>query len=384
MGAALLWGFASLAAVVGGCQWGEREPDPAAPVVRQYAVNLDARYKDAITLVEALRAAVDAFVASPTADGLVACQTAWLAAHAWYGQAEYSRFYGGPIDQVQVGMNEWPLDENFIDSTIGNPDGGIVNDPADFPQITATVITGVDQRGIETITTGFHAIEFLLWGQRADQSEGPGTRPYTDYVDGGTADNQDRRRAYLQVATAVLDDDLHALDAQWDLTRPASYGALLVAGKSSDGLAKIFRGLSQMSISELYYERMYDPATSRDRKDEESCFSESTYADLVANALGVEDAYLGRYVARDGTILQGPSISDLVAARDVATDAELRKELAAVRAAIGAIPPPFDHAVLAPADSPANMAVEAALTVYQPVQATFDEAAGVLGVTNNL
>ena len=222
-----------------------------------------------------------------------------------------SRFYGGPIDRAQVGMNEWPIDENFIDYTIGNPKGGLINDPAAFPQITPPALASADEKGVETVSTGFHAVEFLLWGQRADQREGPGTRPYTDYVDGGTAANQDRRRAYLSAATSMLLDDMRGLEAEWDLADKNSYASRLVTEKPHDALTKIFRGFSQMAISELFYERLFDPVISLDRKDEESCFSESTHNDLVANALSVEGVYIGRYRTSDGTVLEGPSLSDL-------------------------------------------------------------------------
>jgi putative iron-regulated protein len=367
------------------CGSGAGPTDPTASVVRQYAVNLDANYKDDVTQAQALKAAVDAFVAAPTADGLAACQRAWLSAQQWYGQGEYSRFYGGPIDQAQGGMNEWPIDESFIDYTVQNPNGGIINDPTDYPQLTTQVLATADEKGsIENLSTGLHAIEFLLWGQRPDPTQGPGTRPYTDYVDGGTAANQDRRRTYLQVVTSILLDDLRGMEAQWNLSDTTSYASQLLVGTAHDAMTKLLRGVSQMAISELLYERMDDPLVAQDQKDEESCFSESTLDDLVANALGIEDAYLGHYQTLAGPVLQGPSISDLVKAKNPSLDAQLRQELAAVRTAIGAIPPPFDHAVLAPVTSPEHMAVQAAVDAFQPMQGLLDQAAQALGVVNNL
>jgi len=361
-----------------------RSDDAASAAVRQYAVELRANYEDGAEAIGGLLSAVDAFVAAPSEAGLAACRQAWLSAHGQYGLCEVSRFYGGPIDRAQVGMNEWPIDENFIDYTIGNPTGGIINDPAAFPQITAPALASADEKGVETVSTGFHAIEFLLWGQRADQRQGPGTRPYTDFVDGGTAEHPERRRAYLRVAVALLLDDMRGLAADWDLADRASYAARFVAGAPHDGLTKIIRGLSQMAISELLYERLLDPLVSQDRKDEESCFSESTHADLVANARSVEGVYLGRYRTRGQAILEGPSISELLRAKDPSLDDRLRRQLAAVRAAIEAIPPPFDHAALAPPKSPENDAVQAAVAVFQPVQAMLEDLAKALGVVNNL
>ncbi|MBV9949251.1 MAG: iron-regulated protein [Myxococcales bacterium] len=363
---------------------GSRPEDPARAVVRQYAEDLRAAYEDAVAEIAALDEAVGRFVEAPDAAGLERCRAAWLSAHRWYGRGEVSRFYGGPMDRAQNGMNEWPIDENFIDYTIGNPGGGIINDPEAFPQITAPALASADEKGVETVSTGFHAIEFLLWGQRADQRQGPGTRPYTDYVEGGTAAHPDRRRAYLRVATSLLLDDMRGLAADWDPADPASYASRFLAGDPHEALTKMVRGFSQMAISELLYERLLDPLVSQDRKDEESCFSESTHADLVANAWSLEDFYLGQYRARSGVTRKGRSVSDLVRARDADLDRRLGGQLAAVRAAIEAIPPPFDHAVLAPPKSPENDAVQAAVAAFQPVQGMINEAARVLGVVNNL
>lgn len=363
--------------LVAGC--GSPE-DPAAPVVRRYATNLFANYKDVADRTRALQAAVDTFVAAPSAAGLAATRQAWLDIRPAYGESEVSRFYGGPIDDVQGRVDEWPIDENFIDYTFGNPSGGIINDPVNYPQLTPQVLAVSDQRGgVENLSTGFHAIEFLLWGQRVDQTVGPGERPYTDYVDGGTATNQERRRTYLKAATDLLLADLESVAAEWDVSAPSSYGAMLVASPSQTGLTKILRGFGNMAISELLYERMNNPYVTQDRKDEQSCFSESTSIDLTSNALGVENAYLGRY--HD---LSGPSISDLVKAKDPALDARLRQKLADARAAVEAIPAPFDHAVLSPPTSDANLRVKAAIDAFGLLREDIVAVAATLGVTLNL
>ncbi len=356
-----------------------------ATVVKQYAVFLDANYKDIITQLQTLDTKIGAFVAAPSASGLADCQSAWLAAHSVYGQSEISRFYGGPLDQAQGAMNEWPIDESFIDYTTVTPDGGIINDPTDYPQITPQVLSTADEKGgAENLSTGFHAIEFLLWGERPDQTQGPGTRPYTDFVDGGTAKNQDRRRTYLQTASSLLLDDMRGVDGDWDLTNASTYGSQLIAGDPHAALTNIFRGFSQMAISELYYERLNDPMVSQNPKDEESCFSESTYNDLVANALGIENAYLGHYKKLDGTTVQGSALADLVKAKNPALDTQLRQQIAAVRSAIEAIPPPFDHAVLAPVGSPEHNAAQAAVDAFAPLQGTLDNVATILGIVNNI
>lgn len=365
------------------CSGDEKAPDtqgPEAEVVRQYAVNLDANYKEVIAGVEDLRAAVGAFIAAPSEDGFNAARQAWLAARPAYGQCEVSRFYGGPMDEFQGGMNEWPIDETFIDYTGATPTGGIINDPVGHPTIDEQLLRDASGRGgVENMSTGFHAIEFLLWGQRPDQTSGPGERPYTDYVDGGTAANQDRRRTYLKTAVDILLADMRALDAEWDLTRSDSYASQMVNGPAHDGLEKLVRGFTSMTIGELLYERIMDPFITQDRKDEESCFSESTSIDLKANAKGAENVYLGRYGD-----LQGPSVSDLVKAKDPQLDRVLKAQLVLGRDAIDAIPEPFDHSVIAPATSEDNMKVRDAIDTFRAMQDQFKQMGSALGISLNL
>lgn len=378
------WDFVLVSVLLAACGSSDPHapaaPEPEAQVVRQYAVNLEANYKDVIGGVEKLQNAVDGFVAAPSDAGLLAAREAWLATRPAYGESEVSRFYGGPMDELQAGMNEWPIDETFIDYTASTPTGGIINDVAGYPTIDEALLRNAAERGgIENISTGFHAIEFLLWGQRPDQTSGPGDRPYTDYVDGGTAANQDRRRAYLRTVVDILLSDMQTLDADWDLARGDSYGAKMVNGSAHDGLENLVRGFTSMAIGELLYERIMDPFITQDRKDEESCFSENTMADLKANAKGVENVYLGRYGD-----LHGPSVSDLVKAKNPQLDGVIRAQLTLVREAIDAIPEPFDHSVIAPATSDDNQKVRAAIDTLRPLQDQFRQMAPVLGISVNL
>ena len=96
--------------------------------------------------------------------------------------------------------------------------------------ITRELLVEANERGgEENVSTGWHAIEFLLWGQDfAD--DGPGTRPYTDFVD-GKRPNADRRRQYLEVVTALLIDDLQSLVDAWAPARE-NYRAAFEAGRA--------------------------------------------------------------------------------------------------------------------------------------------------------
>jgi putative iron-regulated protein len=185
---------------------------PATPqaVVENYAKLLYANYSDTLAGAQALKTAVDAFVAAPSAASLQAAKEAWLASRPPYLQTEMARFYDGPIDNAVDGpeglINAWPLDESYIDYVEGAPDAGIVNAVATYPTIDADLSVSLNEgQGEETISTGYHAVEFLLWGQDFN-ADGPGNRPFTDYVTGGggTAANQERRGQYLRAVTGLL------------------------------------------------------------------------------------------------------------------------------------------------------------------------------------
>ena len=109
-------------------------------------------------------------------------------------------------------MNAWPLDEAYIDYVEGSPEAGIVNLPDDYPTIDADLLVSLNEQGGEAnISTGWHAIEFLLWGQDLS-TDGSGARPVEDYT---TAPNADRRAAYLAVASDLLLTHLGQMVDAW-------------------------------------------------------------------------------------------------------------------------------------------------------------------------
>src|SRR5688572_8448901 len=208
----------ALCAVACGSDDDDALPANAGEAVAQYAEIVSASYNDSLTSARALDAAITSFVAAPSAAGLTDAKNLWLDAREPYLQTEVYRFYDGPIDNPDDGpeglLNAWPLDENYIDYVVGGEEEGMVNNPQ--MTIDKDSILGANE-GIDekSISTGYHAIEFLLWGQDTDP-QGPGDRPFTDYVDGGTAANQDRRRAYLETVSDLLVENLQTLVDAWD------------------------------------------------------------------------------------------------------------------------------------------------------------------------
>lgn len=333
--------------------------------VTSYAAHVRTSYEATLTGAREMKTSIEAFLAAPSAATLETARTAWKAAREPYLLTEVFRFYDGPIDDPEPRINAWPLDEVFIDYVDGNPTGGIINNPTAFPAITAQVIEEQNEKGGEAnISAGYHAIEFLLWGQD-HSATGPGDRPHTDYLTaGGTAMNQDRRRTYLQLVTNLLVEDLqHVTDAWAD---GADYRVQFEAG-GKESLQKIFLGIGSLSGAELSGERMTVAMNNRDQEDEHSCFSDNTHRDIYGNAAGIQEVYA--------------IIAPLVRAKDAALADRLTGEIAASVAAIQMIPAPFDQAIMG---EPGRGKVIAAIQALQTQTATTVDAATALGITINL
>src|SRR5690606_21337958 len=162
-----------------------------------------------------------------------------------------------------------------------------------------------------------------------------------DFVD-GKAPNADRRRQYLTVVTELLIDDLAFLVKAWAPDVRNNYRARFAKG-GRESVRRIFVGLGSLSRGELAGERLEVALASQDQEDEHSCFSDNTHRDAVTNALGIENVWLGRYKRADGSVLQGPSLRDLVAARDAALAERTTRQIAASVQATEGIRAPFDR-----------------------------------------
>mgnify|MGYP001301561474 CR=1 FL=1 len=321
----------------------------AAPTVPQvletYANVVHANYEDTLMAAKDMQKAIAAFVANPSTQTQDAAKKAWLNAREYYGQTEAFRFYGGPIDDdngPEGQINAWPMDESYVDSVKGKATAGLINNTA-FEITKASLAEQNERGGEENIATGWHAIEFFLWGQDLN-AKGPGQRSYTDFVD-GKAKNADRRRKYLTVVTELLIDDLTMVTGEWRAGSKVNYRSKFVKG-GNESLRKMLVGLGSLSRGELAGERMEVALNSRDQEDEHSCFSDNTHRDVVANAQGIQNVWLGSYKRADGTVVKGASLAELVAAKNKAAADKTSKQVAESVAAANAIKPPFDQEIL--------------------------------------
>ena len=328
--------------------------DTPEAVVAHYADIGQATYGDSLTAAKALQAAVTALIASPSEANLTAAQAAWRAARTPYMQSEAFRFGSPIVDDWEGKVNACPPPEGLIDyvsadyfgagegaaatlNVIATPKFTLSGVEVDATAITPALLQDVLQEAEEgeaNVATGYHAIEFLLWGQDLTATEvGAGARPYTDYLQdaGCTNGNCDRRAQYLQVATDLLVSDLEWMTTQWQAEGPAR--TALMADPSA-GVAAMLTGIGSLSFGELAGQRIKLGLMLHDPEEEHDCFSDNTPESHHDDVLGMQNVYLGQYKRLDGSVMSGPSLAGLVAQKDAALDQTLQGQLTASLAAM--------------------------------------------------
>ena len=374
-------------------------------VTAHYADLALATYQDSLTTAQSLQQAVAGLIASPSDQTLQAARNAWLAARVPYMQTEAFRFGNPIVDDWEGRVNSWPLDEGLIDYTaadygneentlatlnvIATPTFTLSGTEVDATAITPALIRDTlhEADGIEAnVASGYHAIEFLLWGQDLNGTgPGAGTRPYTDFAseDACTNGNCDRRAAYLQAATDLLVADLEEMAANWAEDGRARAA---VTADPQAGIAAILTGMGSLSYGELAGERMKLGLMLNDPEEEQDCFSDNTHNSHYYDGLGIRNVYLGAYTRVDGSVLEGPSLSDLVAAADPAIDTQLKAELDASVAALGAVKAAAESGLaydqmLAPGNAEGEGLIMGAVEALVTQTASIERAVTALGLS---
>jgi putative iron-regulated protein len=324
-------------------------------VVESYVEIVHASYRDALAAAIELQESIGRLLDDPSETTLAAARAAWLSARTPYGRTEVFRFYGGPIDVAESGvegpelrLNAWPVDEAQLDYVRGAANSGLVYDE-DVP-LTRDELVFRNVRDDETyVTLGYHAIEFLLWGQDLS-ADGPGARPATDFAPGSVV--AERRRVYLRLATEQLIDDLEYLTEAW-AGGADNYATEFLALPREAALSKILTGMIRLAGFELAMERLAVPLDSGDQEDEHSCFSDNTHNDFLSNVQGLQNVYHGRYETFDGT-----GVEDWLAERDPELARLIDKRLDEIERAVRELRRPFDRILASPRGSKERKAAE--------------------------
>jgi putative iron-regulated protein len=325
-------------------------------VVTHYADMAAAIFGDAHQQALKLQANINAFLAAPSKETLQQAKTAWIAARVPYMQSEVFRFGNPVVDDWEGQVNSWPLDEGLIDyvaedyvsalgnigatlNIIANPSIDLGGTVLDTTTLSPEVLADLNELGGSeaNVATGYHAIEFLLWGQDLHGNAlGAGERPYTDYVNGDDCSHGhcERRREYLSAVTQLLINDLAEMKAQWTAGNKGNYRETLLELDPKHAIARMFYGMGSLSLGELGGERIKVALEANSSEDEHDCFSDNTHWAHYYDGLGIQNVFLGRYKTTDGKEITGPSVRDYVAAQNpeaaTATEQALSQSMAAL------------------------------------------------------
>ncbi|GAA3545226.1 imelysin family protein [Zobellella aerophila] len=390
-----------------------QQPQPKitkADVVNHYADIAHAVYADSLTAAEQLDSALRLLLANPSEQTLAQARTAWKAARVPYQQSEVFRFGNPLVDDWEGQLNAWPLDEGLIDyvdrgyqhelgnagataNIIANPMLQVGGEQLDASRITPELLAGLNElAGSEAnVASGYHAIEFLLWGQDLNgTNSGAGERPYTDFVPGEqcTNGNCDRRRDYLQAASTLLTGDLAWMAGQWRADQTDNYRAELTTLPADEGLRRMLFGMGSLSLGELAGERMKVALVANSVEDEHDCFSDNTHNSHYYNEKGIVNLMFGEYLRIDGSTLQGPSLLQLVGQQDAASAAKIATQFKLSEQAVHALVDSaeqrgvaFDQLIAA--DNPTgNQLVQGTIDSLVQQTRAIELAANTVGITN--
>lgn len=333
-----------------------------------YAEKTYENYANALSEAQKVDAALQAFIQNPTQVNLDAAKAQWIESRKVYSVTEVYRFFDGPIDggddAPEGQINAWPMDEAYVDY-VRNPEtlevieGGIIYNETDFPVIDeATVIAANGDGAEENVATGWHAIEFILWGQDLpsyDKSNvtlllnTQANRPLSDFTDKSKASQ--RRLQYLGVVSKLLVSDIAKVTAAWEPNQN-NYRAQFVTDIAMFG--KVIEAARYLASNELAIERMNVAYDSGSQEDEHSCFSDTTNYDIYYNFVGVKNVLTEVY--------NGETFIAILSAKNPALAMDIQAQLADIEVDLLAIPVPFDVALTSDEGRPA---IKKAVTALQ-------------------
>ncbi len=345
--------------------------DSINSLANSYA-NLVSHYYNEVSLsTQEMHNAIIKFVQAPDNNSLTNAKNKWIAARSIYGITEAFRFYGGPIDGVnkygEEGpeglINAWPLNEAYIDYVKGSPNAGIINNLS-LEINNNTIIAANMSEDDADVSSGWHAIEFLLWGQDFSL-ETAGIREASDYLP--TNEINIRRRAYLEATSALLLEHINWLSMEW-LENGEGRKAFL--NKNDPGGA-ILTGIATLAGFELSSERIATALDSGDPEDEHSCFSDQTHNDVKANFNGIINVYLGKGLNDESF---SPSISEFVAKNNLKLHENILEIINETNISINNITVPFDKMLSEPKNGPGRQAAEKTVSNLLVLAKNFKEA----------
>ncbi|WP_323846624.1 imelysin family protein [Microbulbifer magnicolonia] len=174
---------------------------------------------DAQAAVEALERAVATLLDQPSEDHLEAAKLAWLDAHREFtGALPYIELAFAPAElrnqgrQLLLALDSWPVQPGYLDTVPGYSDSGIVNDTT----IELTLANLRKQHRLtahEEASTGFHAMEIMLWGPTSERT----AEQFSQVSEGEKPEAlaANRRRELTRLIGRGMAEDVDGLVRRW-------------------------------------------------------------------------------------------------------------------------------------------------------------------------
>jgi len=383
------------------------KPNATIPeaVIQQYTEIAGVIFTDARDTAEQLQTAVNRLIEEPSEQSLDTARQAWRTARVPYAQSEVFRFGNPNVDDWEGQVNAWPLDEGLIDyvatdyvhetgntgataNIIATTSLKVGGQTIDTTKITPEFLRSIHEIGGSeaNVATGYHAIEFLLWGQDLNGIRaGAGNRPSSDFARGDncTGGHCERRAMYLKAVTELLVQDLTNMADQW-ADGKANYRAEFEQLPTQEALSRIITGMGSLSLRELAGERMRVALDANSTEDEQDCFSDNTHNAHYFNAQGIMNVFNGEY-QRDNVHTQGPGIAMLLMQIAPKVNQQLAKALAdteqklanMIESAQGKPAMKFDQMV-APGNTQGAAIIQAAIESLTKQTEVLEQAAAVI------
>lgn len=292
-----------------------------------------ATYTELETDASTLNGEIDAFVSSPSAEGLQSAQDAWIATRTPWESSE--SFLFGPVaeDDLDPALDSWPVDETSIQQVL---DGN--------QEVTPNVV-----RNLGNNSKGFHTIEFLLFGPNGDKTVNDFTQ---------------REYDYLSAATIVLAEDTKTLADAWRDGYAANFAATQVTTAQSPkaALDVLAEGI-EIIADEVGTGKIGTPLSDNTIARVESKYSENSFSDFANNMRSIRAIYTGDYAGNTG-----PGLDDVVGRVNPELDSRMKAQIEEAITRIEEIPMSFRKAIEQGDTADVQAAQEAIIEVRTIVQ----------------
>ncbi|MDA0687213.1 MAG: hypothetical protein O2948_01105 [Proteobacteria bacterium] len=271
-----------------------------------YLNRIDVDLADASNNFQLFSAEVETFLQEPSEERLNALRDSWLEVHNSYEATAIHRFFADEVlDEqqalilfdLQYQLDHWPILPGYIDYVGDYPESGIVNDMT-VPLETVVLREKHGEFDISEASTGFHVLEFMLWGENGD---GSGLRPYSDYLAATTLSAQqradglqlfelspNRRRDFLTLNAALLEDDFQALVNAWS-ANSVNYRARIDTTRAEQLLMDLLNAITGMFSDELMVRTLYPMLNGEFDESLPAIYSDSSPATVSAQLAGLEN-----------------------------------------------------------------------------------------------